>query len=117
MGGALAIHTGYHVNTQLAGVIACSAFLNKDSIVYESLKSKPHGNLPELLMFHGDRDTLVRPDWGTSTFNKLQELGVSGEFVTLKNTMHELKTKELVQIQEWLTNILPPIESDINNKL
>lgn len=59
----------------------------------------------------------MRPDWGTSTFSKLQEMGVSGEFVTIKNTMHELKTKELVQIQEWLTKILPPVESDINNKL
>lgn len=117
MGGALALHTGYHVNTDVAGVFACSAFLNKDSIVYESLKTKPHGKLPELLMFHGERDTLVRPDWGMSTFNKLQEMGVSGEFVTLKNTLHELKTRELVQIQEFITKILPPIESDINNKL
>lgn len=117
MGGALALHTGFHVNTDVAGVFACSAFLNKDSIVYESLQSKPHGKLPELLMFHGDRDTLVRPDWGSTTFAKLQELGVNGEFVTLKHTMHELKTKELVQIQEWLAKTLPPIESDINNKL
>lgn len=117
MGGSLAIHTGYHVNTDLAGVFACSAFLNKDSIVYESLKSKPHERLPELLMFHGDRDTIVRPEWGSSTFNKLQELGVIGEFVAIKNTLHELKTRELVQIQEWLSKILPPIEIDINNKL
>ncbi|KAG4070003.1 hypothetical protein HA402_013663 [Bradysia odoriphaga] len=117
MGGALALHTGYHVNTDVAGVFACSAFLNKDSIVYESLKNKPHGKLPELLMFHGDRDTLVRPEWGSTTFNKLQEMGVEGEFVSVKNTLHELKVKELVQIQEWLAKILPPIENDVSNKL
>ncbi len=117
MGGSLALHTGYHVNTDLAGVFALSAFLNKDSIVYESLKSKPHGKLPELLMFHGDRDRVVRPEWGSETFNKLQEIGVTGEFVMIKNTLHELKTKELVQIKDWLAKTLPPIDSDINNKL
>lgn len=117
MGGALALHTGYHVTTQIRGVFACSSFLNKDSIVYESLQSKPHGKLPELLMFHGARDMLVRSEWGSTTFNKLQELGVVGEFVTLKNTMHELKTNEIVQLQEWLTKVLPPLEGDISNKL
>lgn len=117
MGGALALHTGYHVNTEVAGVFACSAFLNKDSIVYESLKNKPHGKLPELLMFHGDRDTLVRPEWGSTTFNKLQEMGVEGEFTMVKNTLHELKVRELVQLQEWLAKVLPPLESDISNKL
>ena len=58
MGGALALHTAYHLNTKIAGVFAMSSFLNNNSIVYESLKLIPEnqiGSLPKLLMFHGDR--------------------------------------------------------------
>lgn len=57
MGGCLAMHTGYHLNQNLAGVFALSAFLNNNSIVYESLDSakKSSSELPKLKMFHGGR--------------------------------------------------------------
>jgi phospholipase/carboxylesterase len=56
MGGALALHTAFHLNLDLAGVFACSSFINHGSIVYDSLKDrKMDQKLPELLMFHGDR--------------------------------------------------------------
>lgn len=63
MGGALALHSGFHVNQNLAGIFACSSFLNDDSIVFETLRNRKtqHDSspLPTLLMFHGDRDNLV----------------------------------------------------------
>lgn len=55
MGGALAMHTGYHLNQNLGGVFAMSAFLNKHSIVLESLESSSTTQLPNLRMFHGGR--------------------------------------------------------------
>lgn len=55
MGGALALHTGYHLNQNLAGVFAMSSFLNQNSIVYDSIKNTQTRTLPKLLMFHGDR--------------------------------------------------------------
>ena len=55
MGGALALHTGYHLNQNLAGVFAMSSFLNHNSIVYDSLRNTQNRTLPKLLMFHGDR--------------------------------------------------------------
>lgn len=55
MGGALALHTGYHLNQGLAGVFAMSSFLNNNSIVYDSIRSSQSRTLPKLLMFHGDR--------------------------------------------------------------
>lgn len=120
MGGALALHTAYHVNRNLAGVFGCSSFLNNDSVVYESLKTTAANSepkLPKLLMFHGDRDSLVPADWGRKTYDQLCNLGVSGQFVTLKNTMHELKTKEIVDLQQWIGELLPPLDSDLANKL
>lgn len=112
MGGALAMHAGYHLNTQLGGVFACSSFLNRESIVYESLKNKSQENtiLPELKMFHGGRDTLVPIEWGQESFEKLTNLGVKGTFTPLKHTLHELKKQELLDLEEWILQKLPPLD-------
>uniref|UniRef100_A0A7G3AND7 palmitoyl-protein hydrolase n=2 Tax=Lutzomyia longipalpis TaxID=7200 RepID=A0A7G3AND7_LUTLO len=120
MGGTLAMHTGFHINQALAGVFVISSFLNRGSIVYDSLanpSSKTAKQLPQFLMFHGERDTLVPIKWGMETFNNLQDLNVKGNFVPVRNTMHELKKSELLQLQEWILSVLPPLESDLTNKL
>lgn len=118
MGGALALHTAFHLRRDLAAVFACSSFLNQDSVVYESLETvEKDSRLPKLLQFHGDRDSLVPLKWGKETYDKLTSLGVQGEFVPLKNTMHELKTKEILQLVDWINTILPPLETDLANKL
>lgn len=55
MGGCLAMHTGYHLNPNIGGVFAMSAFLNSNSVVYESLDASKSAELPKLKMFHGAR--------------------------------------------------------------
>ncbi|EDV93856.1 lysophospholipase-like protein 1 [Drosophila grimshawi] len=119
MGGALALHTGYHLNTDLAGVFALSSFLNRQSVVYESLASREsaNGTLPELRMFHGERDTLVPLEWGRETFESLQKLGITGTFTPLGNTLHELKKSSLLELQKWISIKLPALQTDIQNKL
>ncbi|GAB0087817.1 lysophospholipase-like protein 1 [Sergentomyia squamirostris] len=119
MGGALAMHTGFHINQSLAGVFAMSSFLNKGSIVYDSLKNRknPEASLPQFLMFHGERDMMVPLSSGKETFDNLIQLGVKGNFVPVRNTLHEIKKSELLQLQEWLLSVLPPLESDLTTKL
>jgi hypothetical protein len=63
------------------------------------------------------RDTLVPPDWGIKTFDELKKRGIEGDFITLKNTLHELKKNELLDLEKWISEILPPLESDLQNKL
>lgn len=121
MGGALALHSGFHVNQDLAGIFSCSSFLNDDSIVFDTLRNRQNKQdakpLPKLLMYHGDRDSLVPQSWGKETYDELLTLGATGEFKSLKNTLHELKANELLEIQEWILKLLPPLENDIQNKL
>lgn len=117
MGGALALHSGFHVNPELAGIFTCSSFLNDGSIVYDTLKARQNQQNPKLLMYHGERDSLVPISWGKETYEELSSLGVSAEFKPLKNALHELKAAELLEIQEWILKLLPPLESDITNKL
>ncbi|RZC35627.1 lysophospholipase-like protein 1, partial [Asbolus verrucosus] len=104
MGGALALHTAYRFVPGLAGVFTLSSFLNNESAVYNNIVATE----TPLFMCHGDRDTLVPLSWGETTFTKLTNLGVKGEFKPLKNTMHELKKNELESLLEWITKILPP---------
>lgn len=121
MGGALALHAGFHVNQELAGIFTCSSFLNDDSIVFETLRTRKKqqqtGPLPKLLMFHGDRDNLVPLSWGRESFDEIVQLSVDGEFKPLKNTLHELKANELRDIHQWILEQLPPLDSDVVNKL
>jgi len=107
MGGALALHTGYHLNTDLAGVFAHSSFLNRKSVVYESLHEEPNVSLPELCMFHGSDDDVVKFAWGKETFNSLSKLGVSGSFTELHNTAHELQESSMINLEEWILQKLP----------
>lgn len=119
MGGAVALHTGYHLNPDLAGIFTHSSFLNRKSVVYESIQNRKltSGTLPELRMFHGERDTLVPLEWGEETFEALKSVGVSGTFSPLKNTLHELKIKSLLEIEQWILSKLPPLDEKVQHKL
>lgn len=55
MGGCLAMHAGFHLNQSLGGVFALSAFLNSNSVVYESIEASKTSSLPRLRTFHGER--------------------------------------------------------------
>lgn len=111
MGGALALHTAYRYYPQTKGVFALSSFLNNESEIYSHLKGKDGVKCP-LLMFHGEKDELVPRQWAQTTFEKLKDLGVNGEFNLIKNTFHELKKHEIISLIEWINKTLPPTESD-----
>ncbi|CAH0560052.1 unnamed protein product [Brassicogethes aeneus] len=108
MGGALALHTGYRYTPGLPGVFTLSSFLNKNSLVYKELKSKE----TKLFMCHGDRDTLVPIEWGIETYKELDKLGIDVNFNRFKNTMHELKKREILDLFEWIQTIIPPLPND-----
>lgn len=104
-GGAMAMHTGYHVNPSLAGVFAHSSYLNHNSVVFDSLKSSSKG--PELRMYHGTDDEVIEFQWGRQTFDKLKQMGVSGTFSTLNNVAHELDARALNDIENFILQKLP----------
>lgn len=107
MGGALGLHTAFRFSPGLGGVFALSSFLNENSAVYESLKTSKTGVETPLYMCHGERDSMVPIEWGRETYKNLVGLGVKGEFIPLKHTLHELKKNEILGLFEWLLKILP----------
>lgn len=116
MGGALALHTAYRFSPGLAGVFALSSFLNEDSAVFRALAAPGDDNRsakepPPLFMCHGDRDTLVPMVWGKDTYDRLAQFGIQGTFHPIKNTLHELKKQEILDLLAWIKKILPDEKS------
>lgn len=120
MGGAVALHTAFNVNNNLAGVFTLSSFLNMDSSVFSNLAKlnvSQLSKLPKLLMYHGDSDKTVLYSCGKYAYDKLTELGVKAEFKTVPHLDHDIKFAQLIEVQKWIVNILPPLTTDLPNKL
>ncbi|CAH0716410.1 unnamed protein product, partial [Brenthis ino] len=109
MGGALALHTAYRWDPNVAGVFAFSSFLNDNSIVYKELKESPTNVSVPLLQIHGDYDDLVDMAWGQDTFKELKALGVQGEFHVMEQLGHSINKKGLNIIKDWIEKLLPDL--------
>lgn len=110
MGGCLSLHLAFRYLPEIAGVFALSAFLNKNSLVYNELEALRDNRVDiPLFMCHGDIDDLVPMEWGENTHDNLVNLGIKAEFHPFKNTMHELKKAEIMKLSDWILKVLPPL--------
>lgn len=55
--------------------------------------------------------------WGQNTYEELKKRKIQGDFIPMKNTLHELKKHEMMDLEKWFTELLPPLETDLQNKL
>lgn len=117
MGGTLALYTGYHLFPDIAAVFSCSSFLNQNALMLDHLKSNGRHQLPKLLYFHGKSDQLVLYEWGRKTFDMLKDLGVDGEFRCIEDMYHEIQKHQLLYLEKWFHEMLPPLDLQLKNKL
>ncbi|KAM3968560.1 lysophospholipase-like protein 1 [Aphomia sociella] len=109
MGGSLTFHTAYRWDRNIAGAFVFSSFLNDKSIVYQELKNSAGNPLPPLLQIHGDIDDLVPLAWGQTSFNRVKELGVQGEFHVMERLGHSINKRGMNKIKDWIEKHLPEI--------
>ncbi|CAH1647770.1 unnamed protein product [Spodoptera littoralis] len=107
MGGALALHSAYRWDRNIAAAFAFSSFLNDNSCVYDEVKQVKGMKLPPLLQIHGDIDDLVDLSWAKDTFNLLKEHGVQGEFHIMERLGHSLNRRGVRLIKDWIEKHLP----------
>lgn len=62
-------------------------------------------------------DPFIPMKWGERTFEELKKRGVKGDFLPVKSNSHELKSRMLIDIENWIREIVPPLNSDLSNKL
>lgn len=127
MGGYMALHTALRLSPGVAGCFCLSSYLNYDNAVFDALAESNDGagghqppakRRPPLLMIHGDRDELLPHRWGRITFDELTRLGVPGTFHTVVDMKHEMRADEMLQLERWLGELLPPVkERRLKNKL
>lgn len=94
-----------------------SSYLNYDSQVYDKLTKSTITNPPKLLWFHGNDDEEILHKWGVATYQELTRLGVPGEFHTMIGIKHEIRMEQLLKVEKWARQLLPPLTSDLNHKL
>ncbi|XP_014668453.1 PREDICTED: transmembrane protein 39A-B-like isoform X2 [Priapulus caudatus] len=105
-GGAMAVHVAYRrCRDAVAGVVALSPFLNRDSAVYAALEGAA-GPRPPLLVCHGAADRLIRCEWGEEMHATLSRLGVASEFRSFPDMGHEMSKGELCIVRQWIADRL-----------
>ncbi|KAK7103750.1 lysophospholipase-like protein 1 [Littorina saxatilis] len=109
MGGTVAMHLGYRVYPQVAGVLVMGNFLYNDSSVYKALENKDgkDARLPPLQMYHAEQDEKVAFNSGKVTFNRLTSLGVKGQFIALPNEGHAMNPTMAKSVRDWIVCVLP----------
>ncbi|MCJ1228810.1 hypothetical protein MMC12_005473 [Toensbergia leucococca] len=107
-GGAISLFTGVTCPDKLAGFFGLSSYMLmhwkiKDMIPVEN----PNKETP-IFMGHGDKDPLVKYDWGQKTATALESFGYKVEFKTYKDLVHSADPKEIDDLEVYLTARLPP---------
>ncbi len=60
-----------------------------------------------VLMCHGDRDQVVNYQWGKSSGEFYKSKGINVEFKTYKNMAHSSCQQELIDISQFIKNVVP----------
>ena len=58
-------------------------------------------------MGHGDKDPLVKIEWGMETARIVKELGWKVDFRVYNGLEHNADPKEMDDLEEWLKGRLP----------
>ncbi|OQS03124.1 hypothetical protein THRCLA_04564 [Thraustotheca clavata] len=104
-GGATSLYAGYNMQEPLGGIVALSAYLPdlRNYIVQDAVKSMP------LIMFHGEKDHIVKISWGQDTFKHLQDQGVNGQLIVYPELRHDVIPEEVDAVIAWLQSRLPSV--------
>jgi predicted esterase len=83
-GGAMSVFTGITAPEKLAGIVGLSCYLLLHNKIKDHVPAvKPNQDTP-IFMGHGDRDEVVRYDWGQKTAMALEEFGYKVDFKTYR---------------------------------
>lgn len=105
-GGALSLYTGLTGPHSLGGLVILSGYLPiKDTIDWNAVQKPP------TLQCHGDRDTVVRYEWGKGVSEILQKQNfTSYTFKTYRGLDHSSSDQEMNDVEKFIKESLPNVE-------
>ncbi|CEJ01654.1 hypothetical protein CU097_007805 [Rhizopus azygosporus] len=104
-GCALSLLTGLTSEYKFGGIVGCSGWLALSKKISQ-LASNANKDTP-ILMCHGDRDQVVKYEYGKESAETLQSLGYNVSFKTYPGLTHSANAQELADISEFLQKVIP----------
>ncbi|KAI8091158.1 Phospholipase/carboxylesterase/thioesterase [Gilbertella persicaria] len=107
-GACLSLVHALTTEYKLGGVVACSGWLGLADKMPQML-SDANKKTP-FLMCHGDKDPVVKYEYGQTSAEKLTSLGYDVTFKTYPGLVHSANEQELADIAAFIKKNLPPVE-------
>lgn len=108
-GGAMSLMAGITNPTKLGGIFGLSCYLVLRDKVQSMVPADSPNKQTPIFMGHGDKDPIVRYDWGQMTAGKLREWGWSVDFKTYRNLPHSAAPEEIDDLEKYLNERIPPL--------
>ncbi|TVY84436.1 Acyl-protein thioesterase [Lachnellula suecica] len=106
-GGAMSIFSGITAPQKLGGIFGLSCYLLMHNKFKEVIpKDNPNKDTP-IFMGHGDRDPLVKPDWGRKTAEVLRKEGWNVTLKTYPGLEHSAAPEEIDDVEKYLNERIP----------
>jgi predicted esterase len=108
-GGAMSILSGITAPTKLGGIFGLSCYL----LLHTKLKDlipldNPNKDTP-IFMGHGDRDPLLRPEWGRMSAEVLKASGWKVNLKMYPELEHSADPAEIDDVETYLKERIPPL--------
>ncbi|SLM33306.1 acyl-protein thioesterase 1 [Lasallia pustulata] len=114
-GGAISIFTGLTCPTKLAGIFSLSGYLLMQGKIKELIPAENLNKDTPIFMAHGDKDQVVRYEWGQKTAQILKDWGWKVDFKTYKNLVHSADPEEIDDLEAYLKEKLPPLAQEASS--
>ena len=109
MGGCLALASAYTYSKSLAGIVALSCWI-PSSFQEKLIKDMAGNKETPVLQGHGDRDMTVKYQAGSKTAEMIKTFNPHNhKFHTYEGMGHSSCPKELADVRDFLTSVLPPL--------
>ena len=109
----MSIFSGITAKEKLGGIFGLSCFLPMHLTLDEHLpKDLPNLNTP-IFMGHGDRDTVLKLEWGQRSLDILQKLGWNVEFKTYPDMQHTTSSQEIEDLERFIHSAFGDTQSRI----
>jgi len=102
----MALYVGYsRIEKPIDSIISLSSYLpfidEFDQLINKETIDQP------IFCAHGDSDEVVKLEWGTQSFERLQQLGVQGEFKVYRGIGHSIPLDGLEDIDRFIRKRMP----------
>ncbi|MEM7647005.1 MAG: hypothetical protein AAF203_08855, partial [Pseudomonadota bacterium] len=102
-GAILTSHSFYRLNFSPAGLLLLSGFL----VAPQSFPTLPQQLKVPFFQSHGERDEVLNIKGAQQLYNKLQEAGLSGQWMSFQGG-HEIPMDVIAETQIFLNSVLSP---------